>query len=608
MDAFVAGDELWLEADDVKKQMDIYAEMISAEENKSNDSVKNVGCVIIHSTTTESSIFPVKNGSSDDSTAVSTNPSISSSINVADDTVDTKPLFGLEVVKSFEGAVVATEACSQAAEPEVEVYLEKEDEPSVAISVVEVQKIEKELNMHVSIMDSELDAVETELSNVLKGELGLAPFASTPKGTIKKKEGGDVVAKNTGTVSIEKDDLEQPLTVTVVAETTASTAVAKPHADVSYIPWMGVQLTEYKSMPKVYEDDVLIRVEATTISTRDCLERIRRDNDESLSSETWVPGHEAVGRVVRAGSESKRFLGRRVAVLLPAGGGCSRYVRCHAADLIAVPERASSQDIVFLLSTYLTAYQCLEGYFEIDQSCCVPFKMDEYLLREEDEEGESVSSGKRRSPLFGKRMLISGAGSPVGLALIDVAKHAGAEVYALSHNHHEDEVKEMGVKEGDWYPWLQKEEWRTGLAGKMDIVVDTIGDYGNYSYFYDVMASGGKFMRLNTTSAGKKLVQGALMQGDKEYFPLFKDYKGNHINEVAVDYNIFDSFEEDKQLFTEDLTYLFSLLRHGKIKRRVFSHIDFEMVDQEWGEQLKGYTDILVVSCNEEGDRMKFIC
>ena len=72
--------------------------------------------------------------------------------------------------------------------------------------------------------------------------------------------------------------------------------------------------------------------------------------------------------------------------------------------------------------------------------------MDEYLLHEDEGEAESLSSGTRRNHLLGKNVLISGAGSPVGLALIDIAKHAGAEVFALSHNHHEDEVKEM-VKE-----------------------------------------------------------------------------------------------------------------------------------------------------------------
>jgi D-arabinose 1-dehydrogenase-like Zn-dependent alcohol dehydrogenase len=82
-------------------------------------------------------------------------------------------------------------------------------------------------------------------------------------------------------------------------------------------------------MPEIWEDEVLIRVEATTISTRDCLERIRRDNNANLFSDAWVPGHEIVGRVVRVGRKARFLKNIRVAALLPDGGGNSRFVRSH---------------------------------------------------------------------------------------------------------------------------------------------------------------------------------------------------------------------------------------------------------------------------------------
>jgi NADPH:quinone reductase-like Zn-dependent oxidoreductase len=353
--------------------------------------------------------------------------------------------------------------------------------------------------------------------------------------------------------SIQKDDSEQPCSASLLATQAKASRAKKgrmtdalPHADISYSPSLGVELTEYESLPDYWEDEVLIRVEATTISTRDCLERIRRDNNEKLKDESWVPGHEIVGRVVRAGTKARFLNNSRVAALLPDGGGNSRYVRCHLDNLIAVPEDASSQDIVYLLSTYLTAYQCLEHSIEVNQtSCCVGptlqmAESEDYEddVLEVDEEGASVSAGRRRSPLFGKSILITGAGSPVGLALVDVARHAGANVYALSHSQHEDSVVKMGVK--GWYPLFQKEAWTRSWRGKMDVIVDTIGDYDNYTSFYDVLLSGGRFVRLNTTSSGKKFVPVLLgMQGDGgELFSLLKDYKGSHINKVAVDYDI----------------------------------------------------------------------
>ena len=153
----------------------------------------------------------------------------------------------------------------------------------------------------------------------------------------------------------------------------------------------------------------------------------------------------------------------------------------------------------------------------------------------------------------------------------------------------------------------------------MDVIVDTIGDYDNYTSFYDVLLSGGRFVRLNTTSSGKKFVPVLLgMQGDGgELFSLLKDYKGSHINKVAVDYDIFDSFEEEKELFTEDLAYLFQLLQSGKIKGRVFSDIGigFGMLEEKWMKVMTGATNgdgVLVVSpfqeeCNEAGSTEQLI-
>jgi NADPH:quinone reductase-like Zn-dependent oxidoreductase len=207
------------------------------------------------------------------------------------------------------------------------------------------------------------------------------------------------------------------------------------------------------------------------------------------------------------------------------------FVVISICNLIAVPENASSQDIVYLLSTYMTAYQCLERSLEVNQtSCCVrpTLKMTESKdnadnLLEEDDEWASPSARRRRSPLFGKSVLIAGAGSPVGLALVDVARHAGATVYALSHSQHEYNVKQMGVK-GGWYPLFQKDAWARAWRGKMDVIVDTVGDYDNYTCFYDVMVSGGRFVRVNITSCGKKFVPVVRlgMQGGDEFFPCQK--------------------------------------------------------------------------------------
>ena len=372
----------------------------------------------------------------------------------------------------------------------------------------------------------------------------------------------------------------------------------------AYSPLLGVVLSEHQVLPEITDDEVLIRVEATSISTRDCLEQIRRINNEELKDELWVPGHEIVGRVVRAGREAKFLKKRRVAALLRNAGGNARYVRVPIDGLMSVPETASSKDLVYLLSTYMTAYQCLERALEeVNKSTsCVP-TCGLKAIHSEDEDVDDDLLGQagepgRRSSLYGKNVLIVGAGSPLGMALVELSRNAGARVYALSHSQHEHALKKMSVY--SWCALFDKDAWSQYWKGSMDVIIDTIGDYENYTQFYNVMGSGGRFLRVNTTSSGKKFVPKVRVNGEEdEFFSLFNDYKGSHIYNNAIDYNIFDSFDEEKELFTEDFAYLHELLICGKIKRRVFSNVGFHNLEEEWQKFMGGKTKgngIIVVS------------
>mmetsp|Transcript_21174 Transcript_21174/g.33265 ORF Transcript_21174/g.33265 Transcript_21174/m.33265 type:complete len:508 (+) Transcript_21174:166-1689(+) len=411
--------------------------------------------------------------------------------------------------------------------------------------------------------EAELDAVKENLANTFSG-------------FIKK----------------EKDDSNCDLSAvtecySAVTEKMCNlTAEELRHGDASYTPASGFALRKY-TKPEISADEVLIKVYATTISTRDCLERIRRGNDESLSYDAWVPGHEIVGRVEQAGSNTEHMLNRRVAALLSHGGGCSRYVRVHSKDLIDLPEidfSASSQDMVHLLSTYMPAYQCLErALLDIDQSFCgatdlMCFDSDDF---------------SPRGPLSGSCVLINGAGSPVGLAFVELAKKAGATVYALSHSSHKQTIHELGVKE--WYPLFRKQEWKTEWSGRMDVIVDTVGDYGNYQNFYEVMASGGRFVRINTTSCEKKFVP--MGEYTEDYFSVWEDLKGSSVHRMAIDYDIFDCYRKGKMAFTNDLIYLYSLFRSGRILPRVFSSTSLDKLGEEWQKVMGGgATGIVIVS------------
>jgi len=119
----------------------------------------------------------------------------------------------------------------------------------------------------------------------------------------------------------------------------------------SYSPGAGFELRKDGKLPEPSEDEVQIRVDATNLSTSDCLERLRRDINEKLQNDIWVPGHEIVGHVVSSGMNAKFLLEKHIAALMHHGGGCPQYVSINAEDAIALPEEAGSDEMVALLST-----------------------------------------------------------------------------------------------------------------------------------------------------------------------------------------------------------------------------------------------------------------
>lgn len=544
------------------------------------------------------------------------------------------------------------------------------------------------------------------------------------------------------------------------------------HECASYSPATGFLLRK-DGRPEPSHDQVLVRVDATTISTRDCFETRRRDNTVELIEELWVPGHEIVGHVVRTGSgvDAEFLLGKRIAALLPYGGGCSQYACIHAKDAIVLPDEADSYEVAALLSMYMAAFQCLESVVGSDSKAggSVSEDLDETMsvadsvvdeeeeaddaesMKEEEEEdvereseagednalneedvdddksgggeivgpeeeddteskgdddvkleGSTIGSrseenieeegtkdegdgeveskgeegsmrmseadvesekedveskkedyirvvdpkeedvytgcsctpiclssteaeevkkvdlnedndavddisllaedeGQKKSPLFGMKVLVVGAGSPVGLALVDLARNAGAFVHALSERSHLSAIRELGAK--SWYELSQRAKWEAAWRSDMDLVIDTIGDSDYNPSFYTVLTTRGRLIRVNTTSCGKKYEplrtkEGGLKNRLKNRLNRH-DYKQRVINDKTVDdYNIFNSCEEEKELFEEDLAYLQDLLQVGKIAPKIFSRVGFDQLEGEWDKLVtaEGITGVLVVS------------
>ena len=113
-----------------------------------------------------------------------------------------------------------------------------------------------------------------------------------------------------------------------------------------------------------------------------------------------------------------------------------------------------------------------------------------------------------------------------------------------------------------------------------------VGDTDLNPSLYKVMKTGARLVRANITSCEKKYVP---RPESTQLFAcgIFGD-GGNKMNDKAIDYDVFHSFKEDKELFTKDLFYLIDLLKGGKLKSRIFSRVGFDKLEGEWEKVMSG--------------------
>lgn len=206
------------------------------------------------------------------------------------------------------------------------------------------------------------------------------------------------------------------------------------------------------------------------------------------------------------------------------------------------------------------------------------------------------SAGQTESPLFGMKVLVVGAGSPVGLALVELASNAGAFVHTLSDESHMSSIRDMGATRCDVLS--NKETWEANWRAEIDLIIDTIGDSYYNPFFYTVLKTCGRLVRLNTTSCQKKYepLEGVGIWNSK-LMNLLKNYKQSVLDDKTVDYNIFNSFEEDKVLFEEDLASLHDLLQVGTIAPKIFSLVGLDELEGEWKKIMAagGVSGVVVV-------------
>ncbi len=216
------------------------------------------------------------------------------------------------------------------------------------------------------------------------------------------------------------------------------------------------------------ENEVVVRIHAAGINFADILMRLGLY--AGTPKPPFVPGLEVAGTVERLGKgvgpEVK--VGQRV-MALTFGGGYAEKIRLPADRLIPVPKKMILEEAAALPVNYLTAYQALTYMAHL------------------------------RS---GERLLIHAAAGGVGLAAIQLAKLAGAEIFGTASEPKHDFLYQQGVDHAIDYrnEDFEKEVRRLTKGEGVDVILDAVGAQ-SYRKGYRLLRHGGRLICYGLSAA-----------------------------------------------------------------------------------------------------------
>mmetsp|Transcript_27 Transcript_27/g.56 ORF Transcript_27/g.56 Transcript_27/m.56 type:complete len:455 (+) Transcript_27:182-1546(+) len=291
--------------------------------------------------------------------------------------------------------------------------------------------------------------------------------------------------------------------------------------------------------------DVLVRVEASTVSLHDCC--LRRGLDMEFSDRVSLPGTpgaDIVGTIQNCGDfqklENEYGLqqGTRVAALIRHGGN-SRYVVVPASSLVKVPRSVKAAEAACMVSPFMTAYQAMQ-----------------------------LATGKTYFSLHGKKILVIGGAGPIGQAIIHMAHRARASlIFATAplgcHSYVKKTLKATPIP-------LESEEWLPLIRGKIDVVFDSACSDGTYNTSRAVLSDRGTLVCVG--------LYGYLETQRMGFFgaPLSAHWakvKSEHFMSNTLSYDIWKSFQKDPEKYKKDLLFLFELLKRNEIKPNIAKRV-----------------------------------
>ena len=203
-----------------------------------------------------------------------------------------------------------------------------------------------------------------------------------------------------------------------------------------------------KPVPK--ENEILIKVYATTVTVADC--RVR---GFKVPTSFWLPARFALG-----------FFKPKQSVL---GGELSGVIESVGKN---VTKFKVGDEVIGFLGHRLGAYA---DYVSLDESECITLKPENLSF----EESAPLSFGgitalhflKKGNVKKNDKILIYGASGSVGTYAIQIAKYLGAEVTGVSSSENLDLLKKLGADRVIDYA---SSDWRD-FNEKFDVLFDTVG-------------------------------------------------------------------------------------------------------------------------------------
>lgn len=205
----------------------------------------------------------------------------------------------------------------------------------------------------------------------------------------------------------------------------------------------GPEVLKYEEVPDppCPPKGVVIDVEVISLEGGDTLHRARTPFTDS----PHIVGYQCAGTVREVGAQAKdRKVGDRVVVVVPSGSHASR-VAVSAASTWRVPEGADLAAIACVPVAFGTAHEALFALGQLTK---------------------------------GQRVLVHAGGGGVGLAAIQLAKAAGAEVLTTASSEEKlARLRELGADHGIDYKRDALVDAVSKAVGPnaIDLVVDTVG-------------------------------------------------------------------------------------------------------------------------------------